>query len=224
MSGKDWLKLAVLILVPLSAWLFVLYRFKQEQKAVIYPSFVRYESDTQVRINYFREKWNIKEGQRIIYPFPMRGFVAQLGKPPPVGRGHPVLFLNIGWIVFPEVWDLAIREALQVPSLHLVLLCSAGPSPEHWEWRTKQLREMLKRFPSERVSALIGEQMDYAFGLELGGILCVLCDGAGVVRVIEVYPSLKRNPRWGDEVTDWRPKLHQAVKKVLDEFFPKQSR
>ncbi len=67
----------------------------------------------------------------------------------------------------------------------------------------------------------MGNWVHGVFGSYDDGILLVLCDGNGVVRAIEPYPNLKRSPSLKDEVADWRPKLHQAVKKVLDKFFPK---
>ncbi len=59
-----------------------------------------------------------------------------------------------------------------------------------------------------------------AFGGQLG-ILAFLCDGNGIVRAVEPYPPLKISPDWQEQVADWRPKLHQGIKKMLDKFFPK---
>ncbi|MCS7188023.1 MAG: hypothetical protein RMK89_13885, partial [Armatimonadota bacterium] len=184
-----------------------------------------YKSDSAILIEYFREEWGIKEGERIQFPFPTRGKTFILGKPPPFGQGVPILFLNISWIAYPEVWETTIQEILKKPSLYLVLLYRLKTVPEMRELQeeTKRelelLRKMLGKIPSSRVSAIASEQFSLAFGTEIGGILAILCDGQGIVRAVEFYPSLKRSPRWSEEVADWRPKLHQAVKKVLDEFF-----
>jgi hypothetical protein len=43
------------------------------------------------------------------------------------------------------------------------------------------------------------------------------------VRAVEPYPDLKLSPSWEEEVKDWRPKLHQAVKRALEKFFGKPS-
>jgi len=222
MSKQEWLKVITLILVPINVWLFVLYRHQKQKETLFYPSLVRYESDSQVRMDYFAQKWGIEEGQRMLFPFPLKGFVTTLGKPTPFGQGIPILFLNSAWIAYPEVWEPTIKEILKVPSLHLTLLFSTGPYHVGGEQRLKQLREMLKQFPSTRIAVIAGEQIDFAFGSSIGGILAILCDGKGIVRIVEPYPKLKLSPYWKEEVADWRPKLHQAVKKVLDSFFQKK--
>ncbi|MCS7188060.1 MAG: hypothetical protein RMK89_14080, partial [Armatimonadota bacterium] len=103
----------------------------------------------------------------------------------------------------------------------VVLLSYPTGRPPYLEHEQK-LREMLKHFQNHhRLSILMGEWVRRAFGGEFG-IFAILCDGSGVVRIVEPYPELKISPHWGEEVADWRPKLHQAVKKVLDKFFPKE--
>ncbi|MFA0761669.1 MAG: hypothetical protein HZLCBSQH_001779 [Candidatus Fervidibacterota bacterium] len=227
-SIKDALKLLVLILVPVNTWLVILYYINRSKATVLYPSFARYESETKVRISYFQEKWGIKEGRKLLYPFPFRGRTFVFCQPPPFGQGKPVLFLNIGWIAYPEVWEPAIKEALSSsPDLLVVLLYRLTPIPEAKELQerfrqeTELIQNMLKYFSSPRVSAIASERMHYVFGLEIGGILAVICDGQGIVRVVEFYPSLKRIPRWSEEVADWRTKLRQAVKRALERFYGK---
>jgi len=115
------------------------------------------------------------------------------------------------------------------PDLHIVLLYRLTPIPESKELQERFRQEMqliqnmLKHFSSPRVSAIASERMHYVFGLEIGGILAVICDDKGIVRVVEFYPSLKRTPKWSEEVADWRPKLQQAVKRALERFFEKPS-
>ena len=228
MSRKDLVKLIVLVLIPVNAWLIVLYFHHRSKSEVVYPSLTRYESDTKVRIAYFQEKWRIKEGQRLLYPFPFKGKTFVFRQPPPVGQGEPVLFLNIGWIAYPEVWEPAIQEVLKSSShIHVILLYNLTGIAEAVEFQDRfrqqmqLIQHMLKHFPSQRISAIASEDLAIVFGLEIGGILAIICDGQGIVRVVEFYPPLKRSPKWSEEVADWRPKLHQAVKKALDKFFRK---
>lgn len=228
MSKKDWIKIVILLLIPINTWLFILYRLQYSKMIIFYPSFEQYEFDSKILINYFREKWRIKEGERIQFPFLMKEEIFMLGKSPPLEQGVPVLFLNIGWIAYPEVWEPTIHEVLKKPSLHLVLLYNlrstsgSDRSQKEIQKELNLLEKMLEQFSSPRISAIAGERLSMAFGLEIGGILAILCNGQGIVEAVEFYPPLNRSPRWSDEVADWRPKLHQAVKRVLDKFFPKE--
>jgi hypothetical protein len=230
MLRRDLFKLIVLVLIPANAWLIVLYFHHHSKVNVAYPSLTRYESESKVRIAYFQEKWHIKEGQRLIYPFPFKGKTFVLRQLPSIGQGEPVLFLNIGWIAYPEVWEPAIQEVLKSSSrIHVVLLYNltgiteAIELQDQFHQQMRLIQNMLNHFPPQRVSAIASEQMSTVFGLEIGGILAIICDGQGIVKVVEFYPPLKRTPKWHEEVSDWRPKLHQAVKRALEKFFGKPS-
>jgi hypothetical protein len=225
MTKKDWLKVIVLILVPVNVWLGVLYylHWQKRGRGELVETF---RFNTVVRVTHFAEKWWIKEGQQLVYPFPVGNTPTLfLGVSPPVGQGRPVLFLNICRITSEEVWRPALQEALaSSPSLHIVLLFDTRESSgEEFERDMKRLREMLNRFPSHRISAIAGDWIGTAFGGFLGGVLVFLCDGEGIVRAVEPYPDLKLSPSWEEEVKDWRPKLHQAVKRALEKFFGKPS-
>lgn len=223
MTKRDWLKVIILILVPVNAWLGVLYylHWQKRGRGEFVETFRFY---TALRVTHFAEKWGIKEGQRLVYPFPVGNTPTLfLGVSPPVGQGRPVLFLNICRITSEEVWRPALQEALaSSPSLHIVLLFDTGESSgEKFERNVKRLREMLNRFPSNRISAIAGDWIGTVFGGFLGGILAFLCDGEGIVRAVQLYPDLKLSPIWEDDVKDWQPKLQQAVKKALHKFFQK---
>jgi len=226
MTKKDWFKVIVLILAPVNAWLCVLYYLHWQKRGRVEPSVAIYRFNTAVRVTHFAEKWGIKEGQRLVYPFPIGNTPSLfLGVPPPIGQGRPVLFLNISRITSEEVWRPALQEALAFsPPLHIVLLFDTREnSGEEFERDVKRLREMLNRFPSRRISAIAGDWIGTAFGGFLGGVLAFLCDGEGIVRAVQFYPDLKLSPSWEDEVKDWRPKLHQAVKRALEKFYSKPS-
>ncbi len=218
MSSRDWLKVIVLVLLPINAWLGVFhYLHWHRQKALReIPKHTQQVMAKMVRYSY--ERHGIKEGQKLRYPFPYP--ITLIGNPPPVGQGAPVLFVNISWIAAYEVWQPAIQEALNAsPYLHVALLYC---KPEGID--LKPIRKMIQQFNHPRLSAFVGGfWMATVFGNEWnGGFLLFLCDGSGIVRAIEPYPDLKVSPHWKDELADWRPKLHQAVKKVLDEFLPKR--
>lgn len=228
------MKVIVFILIPVNAWLLVLWYVKKQQRDLFLPSLIRHQSNTAVRVNYFQERLGLQLGRKLVYPFPAK--LTLIGKAPPVGQGYPVLFVNIDWLTYPEVWEPAIKTALETsPELHIVLLHKTSsdfePSLLHrspqanfikreWEYERRQQRKMLEYFRSPRLSILAGEWIGTAFGGQFG-ILAFLCDGNGIVRAVEPYPELKLSPFWQEEVADWRPKLHQAVKKVLDKFFLK---
>ncbi len=219
MSRSEWLTLVVLILLPVNAWLWVFYCLHQQRKA---PNLIEgYREYAAFRVSIAKEKWGIKEGQKLVYPFPVRSQTILFGSQPPVGSGYPVLFINISWVTEPEVFSPIIQEALRSsPFLHIVLLSHPVGRPPYSEHRQK-LQEMLRHFPHHhRISILMGEWVHRAFGGE-HGILAFLCDGNGIVQAVEPYPPLRISRDWEEEVADWRPKLHQAVKKVLDKFFPK---
>ncbi|MDW8029944.1 MAG: hypothetical protein RMK94_16310, partial [Armatimonadota bacterium] len=183
------------------------------------PSIETVKMGLKVRIAHMAEKWGFKEGRRLVYPFPVgKAKTVYFGTMPQVGQGYPVLFINIAWLTSVEVWEPIIREALNVsPSLHIVLLFSLR---EPHEQELKRLQEMLKHFPSPRISAIAGVWVSFVFG-KTSGILAFLCDGNGFVRAVESYPELNFPTSLEDFKKDWQPKLHQAVKKVLDEFFQK---
>lgn len=214
MSSREWLKVIALILVPLNAWLGVLFYLRWQQKVALeYPAEESLKEILQARVSYFQDFFGIKEGQFLRYPFPYH--YRLYGNPPPFGKGMPVLFLNISWIAEAEIWQPAIYDALKIPNLHVVLL--------HWhDGRLEPIEEMMSRLNHPRLSAIVGFWVQTVFGTEHYGILLILCDASGVVRAVEPYPSLRISPTWEEEVSNWRPKLHQAVKKVLDKFFPKE--
>jgi len=111
-TKKDWLKVIVLILVPVNVWLGVLYylHWQKRGRGELVETF---RFNTVVRVTHFAEKWGIKEGQQLVYPFPVGNTPTLfLGVSPPVGQGRPVLFLNICRITSEEVWRPALQEAL----------------------------------------------------------------------------------------------------------------
>jgi len=232
MSRRDIVKSIVLILLPINTWLLVLYYVHKRQESLLRPSLTRHHNSVTVRVNYFRKKLGLQEGQRLVYPFPAN--LTLMGHDPPVGQGKPVLFLNIDWLAFPEVWGPIVREILQTyPNLHVVLLHSMpmdlGTLPQsphfkvfqrQWEYVQKQRAKLWENLHHPRLSILSGRWIKTAFGGHLG-ILLFLCDGQGMVRVIEVYPQLKLSPEWHEEVKDWRTKLRQAVKRALERFYGK---
>ncbi len=222
MTIRDWLKVIVLILLPVNAWLAVhFYLHQQKQRAVRESQKVELREEARVR-HVIREWFGIKEGQPIRYPFHPSALV--LKSHPPIGKGIPILFLNIATRADKEIWDLAIKEALNAsPHLHVVLV--------HEMWRRfsdpSKIQALLQSFNHPRLSALVGERwVRELFGQGFiegdGAILLILCDGQGIIRAIEAYPERKVFQSWEEEVEYWRPKLHQVVKRVLDKFFPKQ--
>lgn len=87
MTKKDWLKVIVLILVPVNAWLGVLYylHWQKRGRGELVETF---RFNTAVRVTHFAEKWGIKEGQRLVYPFPIGNTPSLfLGVPRPLGKG-----------------------------------------------------------------------------------------------------------------------------------------
>ncbi len=121
MSRSEWLTLVVLILLPVNAWLWVLYYLHQQRKE---PNPMEgYGEYVAFRVSITKEKWGIKEVQKLVYPFPVKGQTTLFGVQPPVGRGYPALFINISWITEPEVFKPVVQEALGAsPILHIVLL------------------------------------------------------------------------------------------------------
>jgi hypothetical protein len=242
MNSREIVKVVVLILIPLNTWLLVLWYVKKQQRELFLPSIARHQFNTEVRVRYFQEKLGLQPGKKLVYPFPAKGKLTLVGKPPPIGQGYPVIFINIDWLTYPEVWEPAIKEAFQAsPNLHIVLLhyftefdfdpklfkLLPDKTIKHIErnlkYAEKAREKMWKHFRSHRLSIISGQWVRTAFGGQFGGILAFLCDGDGIVRVVEPYPPLKLSPRWSEEVSDWRPKLHQAVKRALEKFFGKPS-
>ncbi len=222
MSRREWLKVIVLLLVPINAWLGVVYYLHWQRWKTFSYRLHQGEQERANVVRYLREKHGLhfRVGQPIPYPFPCPAYL--IGNPPPVGRGIPVLFLNISWIASLEVWEPAVKEILSFsPPLHLVLLYRKPLSLDD-----RHIKEMVQKLKSPYVSALVGEDepMRRLFDSEMDRVLLVLCDGKGVIRHVEHYPELRLSPYWHEEVKDWRPKLHQAVKKALDKFFQKGQR
>ena len=241
MSSKEIVKVVVLVLIPLNTWLLILWHVRKQQRELFLPSIVRHQYNTQVRVSYFQERLGLQPGKKLVYPFPAKGKLTLVGKPPPVGQGYPVLFINIDWLSYPEIWEPAIKEAFRSsPNLHIVLLhfplgidfdprvFKSLPAEtikrikRDLEYAERGRVKMWKHFRSPRLSILSGQWVRTAFGGQFG-ILAFLCDGDGIVRVVEPYPPLKLSPKWSEEVADWRPKLHQAVKRALEKFYGKLS-
>lgn len=227
MSRREWLKLLVLILIPVNAWLCLLYYQKWRWVKMYQEGELRDREIEVLRLKYFRERrWLIKEGQRFV-KFPP---IAQaIGKLPPVGQGVPILFLYISWCAEPEVWELAVEEALKAhPNLHIALLHDLPITFKDNKMLidTKQLplarklwENLTKKFKTDRISVLTSLWWGSALGTMRAGILAIVCDEKGIIQIVEHYPPLRFSAYWKDEVADWRPKLQQAVKKVLDKFF-----
>ncbi|MCS7187974.1 MAG: hypothetical protein RMK89_13625, partial [Armatimonadota bacterium] len=190
------------------------------QKKWIYRQWMAEEIREEAVISkYMQETHGLKIGQIFRLSLPHQF----IGSPPPLGRGYPVCFLNIGAGISKEIWWPSINEALKAsPFLHVVLVFYPPPFERRWDWRP--VSQFIQNLGNSRVSAIIGNwQLGRLWGQPMaGGILLVLCDGKGVIQAIEPYPHLKISPNWEEEVADWRPKLHQAVKKVLDKFFPRR--
>ncbi len=219
MTRRDWIKVILLVLIPLSTWLIVLYQQKTRWRKMWMKGESRNNALMSLKKEYIRKtRFKIQTGLRMpnAFPFPVK----RIGNPVALGLGKPVLFLSISWIAEPEVWELAIDEALKSnPNLQVVLLYDyAIPEPEALKLATT----MWHKWNNHRISILMSPSWYKVFGNTQDGILAVFCDERGIIRHIEPYPSLKVSPYWADEVADWRPKLHQAVKKVLDKFFPKR--
>jgi len=224
MSRREWLKVIVLLLVPINAWLGMVYYLHWQRWKTFSYRLHQSEQERANVVRYLREKHglNFKVGQPIPYPFPYP--VHLVGRLPPVGRGQPVIFLNISWIASLEVWEPTVKEILSFsPPLHLVLLYR---QPEGLDDR--HIREMVQKLKSPYVSALVGrvregDWMGRFFDAEVDRVLLILCDGKGIIRHVEYYPELRLSPYWHEEVKDWRPKLHQAVKRALEKFYGKPS-
>jgi len=227
MFRKDWMKVIILILLPINTWAGIFYYLHwQRKKALERRLSEEYLREiASLRLGYISESLNIKVGQRLNYPFPYRSVL--IGKSPPFGQGSPILFLNISWIAEREIWESIIKDILKISSnLYVVLLYQ----PDYKIEKNKiflnlaPIYKMINHFNHPRLSAIAGEWILTVFGNQFQGTLLILCDGNGIIRAIEPYPPLKTSPYWHEEVADWRPKLHQAVKKVLDSFFRKRSK
>jgi len=231
MSRRDWLKLMVLILIPINAWLCVFY-YQRWRWGRMYLEGERRDRETRImELEYFRERhgWLIREGLPLRFPA-----IAQvIGKFPPIGRGVPMLFLYISWCAEPEVWELAVEEALRVdPTLHVALLYDLPTTykdnrevidTERLPLAKQLWEKFTKQFRTDRISVLTSRDWWKTWGNMRWRTLAVICDGQGIVRVIEPYPPLKFSAFWHEEVKDWRPKLQQAVKRALEKFYGKPS-
>jgi len=231
MSLRDWLKLVVLILLPINAWLCLFYYQKWLWVRMYFEGERREQLMDALRHQYFRERrWLVKEGHPLLR---LPRLTQVLGKYPPLGQGVPVLFLYISWCAEPEVWELAIEEALKTdPSLHIALLhdlpTTFKDSKEIVDTKRLLLARQLwekftKQFETERISVLTSRDWWKVWGNMRSGTLAVVCDGRGIIRVVEPYPPLRFSAFWHEEVKDWRPKLRQAVKRALEKFFEKPS-
>ena len=232
MSRRDWLKLVVLILIPINAWLGLIYYQKRWRWVNMYLEGERREQETQTALlNYLRERrgWVIKEG----LPLRFSSTVQLIGKYPPLGRGVPVLFLYISWCAEPEVWEPAVEEAVKTdPTLHIALLHDLPTTfkdgrqiidTKRFPLARQLWEKFTKRFQTDRISVLVSEGWWKGWGNMRSGTLAVVCDGRGMIRVVEPYPPLRFSAFWHEEVKDWRPKLQQAVKRALEKFYGKPS-
>jgi len=221
MRGWDWLKVIILILLPINAWLAVhFYLYHQKQRALSLRESLKAELSEEARVRQIIHNWfGFKEGQLIRYPFHPSALV--FGSHPPVGRGIPILFLNISTRADREIWDLAIKEALNASRyLHVALVHEIGFS------KPSKIQELMKGFNNPRLCALVGERwVRQLFGQGFlegeKAILLILCDGQGIIRAIVPYPERKEFKTWEEQVAYWRPKLHQAVKNALEKFYGK---
>lgn len=225
MNLWDWLKVVVLILLPINAWLGVHF-YLNWQKQKVFRENLRAELKREAKTRRILLEWfGFKEGQSFPYPFPYPAWV--LGNPPPVKRGFPVLFLNIATRADKEIWGPAIKEALNAsPYLYVVLIHELRRGLPKSLSDPSKIQALLREFNHPRLSALIGEAWVrgvFGQGFIEGGILLVLCDGQGIIRAVESYPERKAFQTWEEEVEYWRTKFQQAVKNVLEKFFPKRA-
>ncbi|MEZ8218270.1 hypothetical protein B0813_001807 [Candidatus Fervidibacteria bacterium JGI MDM2 SSWTFF-3-K9] len=186
MSRRDWLKLVVLILIPINAWLCVFYYQKRWRWVRMYLEGAKRDQEIQtMQLNYLRERrgWSIREGLPLRFPA-----IAQvIGKFPPIGRGVPVLFLYISWCAEPEVWELAVEETLKTdPTLHIALLYDLPTTYKDGKLviDTKRLplarqlwEKFTKQFQTDRISVLTSWEWSKVLGAMRSGILAVVCDG-----------------------------------------------
>lgn len=129
--------------------------------------------------------------------------------------------------------ELAVEEALRVdPTLHVALLYDLPITykdnrevidTERLPLARQLWEKFTKQFRTDRISVLTSRDWWKTWGNMRWGTLAVICDGQGIVRVIEPYPPLKFSAFWHEEVKDWRPKLQQAVKRALEKFYGKPS-
>jgi len=227
MSRSDWLKLLVLILLPINAWFGVLY-YQKWRWSQMYGEWFRREDEVRgMLLKYLGERWGLREGVPLRLP-PLKQVI---GKFPPLGQGVPVLFIYISWCAEPEVWEPAVEEALKYdPSLHIALLhdfpttsknAQIVVDTERLPLARKLWERFTEQFKTDRISVLTSLEWGKVWGDMRVGTLAVVCDGRGIIRVIEPYPPLLFSAFWHVEVKDWRPKLRQAVKRALDKFYGK---
>ncbi|MFZ8854331.1 MAG: hypothetical protein ACO2PL_19830 [Armatimonadota bacterium] len=211
MTRRDWVKVIVLLLLPFNAWLAVFFYLHYQRLSAISGTKQHklIEKEQTIVHKHLREKFGIRVGQKINLPFCASQLI---GSPPP--QGYPVCYLHIYGLALPEVWEDAIKEVLASPFLHVVLVRDS-------EGDVESVREIVARFNNPRLSELVGRWVYGIFGTNEDGILVVLCDGNGVIRVVEPYPKLLISPSLEKELAYWRPKLHQAVKRALEKFFGK---
>ncbi len=150
---RDWLKVVVLILLPVNAWLATTVYLRWQKQKFLEECRQRELTGREVVHRFVREKViGLKEGNRLRYPFP---YPAQLlGPPPPVGQGVGVLFLNLSTRADKEIWGPAIKEALKASSLlHIALLHETHRGLR----RPSGVQRLLREFHSPCLSAIIGE-------------------------------------------------------------------
>jgi hypothetical protein len=220
MKWGNWLKIIVLILLPINAWLSVFYYLNWQRKRDLQKEFSERVSEyTRLRVIFVQDR--IKLGQRLHYPFPFR-FI-YFGNIPSIGKGFPILFVNISPIKELELWQPIIQEALNTSTLlHVILLFPLVDFKKDKE-SLKEIQRLMMQLQHPRLSGIAGPGVNTTFGGYPEGIFLVLCDGQGIVRAVEPFPKLKISPYWEEEIEDWRPKLHQAVKRALEKFYGKPS-
>jgi hypothetical protein len=126
MSRRDWLKLAVLILLPINAWLCVFYYQKRWNWARMYVEGYRRDLEAEnMRLNYLRERhgWLIKQGLLLRFPH-----IDQIiGKFPPIGRGIPVLFLISLGVLSQRFGNLLLKKPYRLTLIFISLCCIIYP-------------------------------------------------------------------------------------------------
>lgn len=99
MSRGDWLKVILLVIIPVNAWVGVLYYLNQQKKKVEweYPSITTIRRSTELRVAHIAEKFGIREGKRLVYPFPIgKAETLYFGYPPHLlGKGVPCCSLTL---------------------------------------------------------------------------------------------------------------------------------
>lgn len=224
MSRQDWFKVVMLVLLPINVWLGVFYYLHWKKQKDLWDVLQR-QGEEMTLVHYFQEKHRFKVGEKLVFPKYPSKFI---GNPPPLGQGYPVLYIRIVNPLMKEVWEPIIKEALNAsPYLYVTLIDHSLmylPHRREVEF-DKSILELVREIKNPRLSVWVGSSWVFnLFGAGYkGGTLLILCDGKGIIRAIEPFPKLKISPYLHEEIKDWKPKLYQTVKKVLNKFFSEHS-